>query len=306
MAKYSAQFPYFYLHWLMNRQGCRLDDLIKRFGVRRETISRWNSDLKKNYKIEVKKQKNGRYCLTDESIDQIEKNSIIKWKLNTISLMDTLKSKEKLNDRIVLEEVPSSNNLRDILKAMEHNQWISFNYIKYYDNPKLESKRHERIEPYCVKLFERRWYVICQTHEKASENDNGMRTFSLDQISDLQILETTFKLPENFSAEAYFKDVYGIITGMNDEYQTIEVKVDAKKRANYFRALPLHHSQEELLEKGDKDYVYFTYKLRPSEDFYQALLHHGEHVEVLSPDSVRKKMAAKVKAMAERYKGTSK
>lgn len=301
MAKYSAQFPFFYLHWLINRQECRLDDLTKHFQVRRETISRWNTKLKEEYKIEVKRLKNGRYCLTEESIDQIEKNSLIKWKLNTISLMDTLNSKEKLNDRIALEEVPSSNNLGKILKAMEQNQWISFNYIKYYDNPELEPHSYEHIEPYCVKLFERRWYVVCQTDEKKSVNDNGMRTFSLDQISDLQVSETTFKLPKNFSAEAYFKDVYGIITGMNDEYQTIEIRVDAKTRANYFRALPLHHSQEELLEKSNKDFVYFTYKLRPSEDFYQALLHHGEHVEVLSPDSVRKKMAAKVKAMAAKY-----
>ena len=87
---------------------------------------------------------------------------------------------------------------------------------------------------------------------------------------------------------------------MNGALQTIEVKVD-NARANYFRALPLHHSQKELMDKRDNDYSYFTYNLRRSNDFYQALLHHAEHVEVISPETVREAMAEKVRAMAEKY-----
>ena len=150
------------------------------------------------------------------------------------------------------------------------------------------------VEPYCVKLFERRWYVICHTDEKKDNNDNQMRTFSLDQISDLKMLKSAFKLPESFNAEDYFKDVYGITTGMNGELSTIKVKVDAA-RANYIRALPLHPSQEE--EQHDA-YSIFTYKLRPANDFYQALLHEGEHLEVLEPTEVREEMKKKIRAMA--------
>ena len=108
----------------------------------------------------------------------------------------------------------------------------------------------------------------------------------------------TFKLPENFDAKTYFDDVYGITTGMNGEFQTIEVKVDAD-RANYLRELPLHHSQKETV--CEKDHSIFTYELRPSNDFYQALLHHGAHVEVLSPSNVREEFAEIVREMAEKY-----
>ena len=107
-----------------------------------------------------------------------------------------------------------------------------------------------------------------------------MRTFSLDQIRDLKMLKSTFKLPKGFNAEVYFKDVYGITTGMNGAFSTIKVKVDAA-RANYIRALP---------------------QLRPANDFYQALLHEGEFLEVLEPAEVREAMKEKIGKMEERYK----
>lgn len=279
------------------QQPRSMEDLTQHFGVDRRTIYRWIEYLEKELHVDVINKK-GMFGLTDESQETVNKDSLNTWRLNTISLMNTLKGRETLKDRILLENIPSSSNLEPILEAMENNQWISFDYIKHYNNPDLKPQRYRRMEPYCVKLFERRWYVICHSGEK--KGNNGMRTFSLDQISNLKVMKTTFKLPEEFRAEEYFKDVYGITTGANGPLQTIELKV-ANARANYFRALPLHHSQKELVEKRDKDYSYFTYELRPSNDFYQALLHHAEHVEVLSPELVREEMAEKVRAMAEKY-----
>lgn len=297
MARHPSDRHFLLLELLLHMPRT-MKELERTFEVTYRSIYRWIEDLDFLYDIKIKK-KGIKYGLTEESIDLIKNNSLLTWMLNTISLSDTIKGKETLRDRIVLEDIPSSNeNLGRIFKAMEHNQLINFDYIKYYNNPKREIKRHERIEPYCVKLFERRWYVICHTTEKEKKNDNGMRTFSLDQISKLEVMNTTFKLPENFDAKMYFDDVYGITTGMNDEFQTIEVKVDAD-RANYFRELPLHHSQKETV--FEKDHSIFTYELRPSNDFYQALLHQGAHVEVLSPPKVREDFAKMVRKMAEKY-----
>lgn len=279
------------------QQPRSMEELTQHFGVDRRTIYRWIEYLENELHIDVINKK-GMFGLADESQEAINNDSLNTWRLNTISLVNTLKGRETLKDRILLENIPSSSNLEPILEAMENNQWISFDYIKYYNNPDLKPQRYRRMEPYCVKLFERRWYVICHSGEK--KGNNGMRTFSLDQISKLKVMKTTFKLPKDFRAEAYFKDVYGITIGANGPLQTIEVKV-ANARANYFRALPLHHSQQELEDKRDKEFSYFTYELRPSNDFYQALLHHAEHVEIISPESVREEIAEKVRAMAEKY-----
>ena len=278
------------------KQPRDMEDLTDYFTVDRRTIYRWIKTIKEQLHIDIKTIK-GKLYLSEESKDRIQNNSLNKWMFNTFSLMNLLDGREALMDRILLEHIPSSSNLEPILEAMENNQWISFDYIKYYNNPDLKPQRYRRMEPYCVKLFERRWYVFCHSGEK--KGNNGMRTFSLDQISNLKVMKTTFKLPKDFRAEAYFKDVYGITTGDNGPLQTIEVKV-ANARANYFRALPLHHSQQEI--ERNAEYSIFTYELRPSNDFYQILLHNAEHVEVLSPETVREEIAKKVSAMAEKYK----
>ena len=114
----------------------------------------------------------------------------------------------------------------------------------------------------------------------------------------------TFEIPEDFDSEAYFKPFFGIITGIDDKrmgkisIEHIEIKVE-KDRAKYFRSLPLHHTQQE--KERTKKYTIFTYDLYPTNDFYQALLHEAEHIEVLVPANVRENMAKIVKAMAEKY-----
>lgn len=297
MARQPSDRHYLLLNYLLYMPRT-MEELVEYFNVVERTIYRWIEDVYFLFDIEIV-EKAGRYRLTEESIDIIKNNSLLKWMLNTIALSDTIKGKKQLRNRIVLEDIPSSNeHLGSLFKAMENNQWINIEYIKYYNNPERQSKRFERIEPYCVKLFERRWYVICRTNEKNDEKDTGMRTFSLDQISKLEVMNTTFKLPKNFDAKDYFGEVYGITTGDNGPLQTIEVKVDAD-RANYFRELPLHHTQKETVSK--KDHSIFTYELRPSIDFYQALLHHGVHVEVLSPSNVREDFAKMVREMAKKY-----
>lgn len=279
------------------KQPRNMEDLTKYFEVDRRTIYRWIETVKEKLHVEIINTK-GKFDLSDASKDYIQNNSLNNWMFNTFSLMNLLDGREALMDRIILEHIPSSNDedkLQVILEAMEQNHRIRFEYTKYYNNPEHEPEPYESVEPYCVKLFERRWYVLCHTNKLTNK---GMRTFSLDQISNLKMLNSTFRLPKGFNAAKYFDDVYGITTGMNGALSTIKIKVDAA-RANYFRALPLHHSQE---EEQHEDYSIFTYKLRPANDFYQALLHEGEFLEVLEPAEVRETMKEKIGEMAERYK----
>jgi predicted DNA-binding transcriptional regulator YafY len=283
------------------KQPRNMEDLTQYFEVDRRTIYRWIETVKEKLHVEIINTK-GKFDLSNASKDLIKNNSLNNWMFNTFSLMNLLDSREALMDRILLEHIPSSNDedkLQVILEAMEQNHRIRFEYTKYYNNPEHEPEPYESVEPYCVKLFERRWYVLCHTNKLTNK---GMRTFSLDQISNLKMLNSTFKLPKSFNAAKYFDDVYGITTGMNGAFSTIKIKVDAA-RANYFRALPLHHSQE---EEQHEDYSIFTYRLRPANDFYQALLHEGELLEVLEPAEVREAMKEKIGKMAERYKRTAK
>ena len=76
------------------------------------------------------------------------------------------------------------------------------------------------------------------------------------------------------------------------------MKVSAGQ-ANYLRSLPLHPSQVEMYEQDG--YCIFDFKIRPTLDFIQEVLKHGEDVEILLPEWLRKDMTNKIKRMWDNY-----
>ena len=149
------------------------------------------------------------------------------------------------------------------------------------------------MEPYCVKIFKQRWYVVAY-----NPYYNALRIYSLDRIKSLRITEKPFKLPESFDSEVFFEYNFGIIVDETIEPCIVQLKVFGMQR-KYLQTLPLHHSQEET-ETTD-DYSIFNYLITPTFDFKQEILSHGDDIEVLSPDWFRKGMKEIVQNMNRLY-----
>jgi predicted DNA-binding transcriptional regulator YafY len=196
-----------------------------------------------------------------------------KWLLQTFSVNGMLHESQELKNRILLEDVPSGQqHLTTIVDAMREGVALSMTYQSF---GKSEPSTFE-VEPYCVKLFEQRWYMLGK-----SEGYDDLRLYALDRIKALEPTERKFKLPKSFDAEKFFADYYGIIIG-DEEFDVgpVALKVDSWQ-SKYLRTLPLHHSQVEV-ERND-EYSIFEYRLCPSFDFRQKLLSMGGSVEVLAP-----------------------
>ena len=173
---------------------------------------------------------------------------------------------------------------------MKKNHLIHFTYYNYWRN----DYRQHCVEPYCVKLFRQRWYMVGKML-----GANVVLVYSLDRMSEFRKSERTFKYPDDFDGEYYFKDCYGIIAGDGTDTQHVVLKVSAGQ-ANYMRDLPLHQSQCET-EQTD-EYSIFELDIRPTFDFQQEILWNGEDVEVLKPVWLRKEIAGKIKRMWNKYK----
>ena len=68
---------------------------------------------------------------------------------------------------------------------------------------------------------------------------------------------------------------------------------------NYLRTLPLHHSQRELVTT--ESYTDFSFDIRPTADFLDELLKHGDGIEILEPLDLREKMRQMLLAALKRY-----
>ena len=137
------------------------------------------------------------------------------------------------------------------------------------------------IHPYSIRLFKRRWYLIAY-----SEYSKGIRLYMLDRAMSVNVLDEVFEMPEDFDAEGYFEDFYGVRRS-DDAKQKVVIKVSSRIR-DLIRTVPLHKSQEEI--ETSKEYSLFEYYMIPNFDFKQEIISYLDSLEVIEPLSLRKEI----------------
>ena len=256
------------------------------------TFHRYKDAVMELFDIEIVYDRSLRgYVIADrEGLDNM---GMRKWLLQTFSVNGILHESQDLKNRILLEDVPSGQqHLTTIVDAMREGVKLSMTYQSFgADRPATFD-----VEPWCVKLFEQRWYMLGMSDK--------LRIHALDRVKALEPVEHKFKLPKDFDAEKFFADYYGIIISDNEfDVCPVALKVDAWQ-SNYLRTLPLHHSQTEV-ERND-EYSIFEYHLCPSFDFRQKILSMGSSVEVLAPAEliakIREEGIAEHAQTSEEYK----
>ena len=268
---------------IYNRGPISLEEIQSRFEShfgRGEELSerqfhRYTDAVEELFDIEIKYSRSQRgYVVADrEGIDNM---GMRKWLIQTFSVNNILHESQDLKNRILLENVPSGQqHLTTIVDAMRESVALTMTYHSFH----REEPSTFEVEPYCVKLFEQRWYMLGK-----SEGYDELRLYALDRIKALEPTERKFKLPKKFDAAKFFEDYYGIIIS-DDDYDVCPVAllVDAQQ-SNYLRTLPLHHTQVEV-ERNDK-YSIFEYRLCPTFDFRQKILSMGGAIEVLAPQDL--------------------
>lgn len=219
--------------------------------------------------------------------------SVTDWLLNAASMSNVLTDAREVSHKVFLEDVPSSRfYLESVLTALKEQRTLVFTYTPFSrSNP----TRDVVIEPYFIKLFKQRWYVIGR-----NVKEDSIKTYSLDRMSDAVVGQDSFEVPDWFDAEEYFSDTFGIVYSRGDAKQ-VAIRTDSRQ-AKYFRALPLHSSQKEMVHD---DYSIFTYKLKLTQDFVQELLSYGPQVTVISPPELRAMMVTSLEESLRNYKGNN-
>ena len=253
------------------------------------TFHNWRIAIEQVFDININCNRKGGYYYYIENADDMQKGGVRNWLLNTFAVNNLINESHHLKRRILFEEIPSGRKyLTSVIEAMRDGLEIELYYQSYwYEEPSTYT-----LQPYCIKVFKQRWYVIGFCNER-----NNIRTFSLDRIQQLTTLDAKFVYPKDFDPEAYFADYFGIMIE-NKKLETIRIKVYGM-HVQYIRALPLHRSQCEI--ETTVDYSIFEYRMKPTLDFRQELLSRGADVEVLAPLTFREEMIQSVEKMSSLY-----
>lgn len=268
--------------WLKSSIGEGVDLPLKTFHNYRKAVE----DM---FDINIICDKHTNYKYYIENSDDIKKGRLRTWLLNTFSVNNLINEAYHLKRRIMFEEIPSGQKfLTPLIESMRDSRTIILRYKSFWQQDEFSVE----VEPYLVKIFRQRWYLLAR-----NTNKGVLRIYALDRILELWQTEKTFLYPENFCPEDYFYNSFGIISQDNCPPEYIELKVYGTQ-VKFFRTLPLHHSQKEI--KNTDEYSIFSYYLSPTYDFIQELLSHGYNVEVLSPQHVRDEIRMHADTIASR------
>lgn len=221
-----------------------------------------------------------------QNLDDLCGNSVRVWMLDALCLSSLLNDSANLRDRIFFENVPSRHKyLADIIQAIRDGKKMEIRYKSYY---KTEEEAMI-VEPYFLKEFKRRWYLYAYKGDP-----DGPHMYALDRMTMVDILPDDFTMPEEFTADDYFRNIYGVRVYPDMKRERVLLKAYGKQ-VLYFRSLPLHTSQQEV--ETHHDYSIFSYYLTTDYDFRQDVLSFGDGLEVLEPKELRKNMAEIIKRM---------
>ena len=252
--------------------------------IPRRTFIRMKDNILNLFDIKIGYDRKDKKYYIENDISECNKNT--QFLLSAFAVNQMVSENRDLADRILLEDTPAGSNifLPEITTAMRENRRLSITYQNY----EMQTAREFEIEPYALRYFGRRWYVLAHT-----DFHNSLRLYALDRMKDVKISDKLFKLPEDFSADDYFSRYFGVIV-TDGKAENIQLKT-SDTRAKYLRSLPLHRSQKEIASN------LFELHLVLTDDFINAVRAMGTEVEVLSPKWLRKRLLQDAKDLVKKY-----
>jgi predicted DNA-binding transcriptional regulator YafY len=242
------------------------------FNVSKRTFQRDLNDIRSIYNIDIEfnPHKKVYEIVYDENSEANERL------LEAFDTLNAMNIASKFSGYVSFEKrkPARTEHLFGMLHAIRNNFQIKFLYQKYEDDD--ISERH--CEPYALKEFNHRWYVVAKDYK-----DDIIKTFGLDRLSALDITTLHFSKPD-FDVKKHFKNCFGIYAPTpGDKVQKIVLSFEPWQ-GKYIKSLPIHESQK-IITETDKELV-IEMTLYVTFDLIQEVLSHGKHVKVIEPQEL--------------------
>jgi proteasome accessory factor B len=169
------------------------------------------------------------------------------------------------------------------LTVLEYQSLRSTEPVSYYD-----------VHPYA--LVHHRGALYCVGWSK---DHDGLRTFKVDRISAVDVLQLQFERQEDFNAEHYLAHSFGIFAA-DGPPQTLRVRF-AGPAIRILDEKQFHASQKVIPQPDGS--VIVEYELAAFEEFVSFILSWGPHAEVLEPAELRARVQHSLAAALGLYNG---
>jgi predicted DNA-binding transcriptional regulator YafY len=158
----------------------------------------------------------------------------------------------------------------------------------YYQSSQVPHPSQRGLDPYALVHRWGWWYVIgfCHVHQ-------DVRTFRVDRISEITILDRIFSQPPDFNLQTYLK---------NELQAQPQVIARLRFEPSFANIVAGNHSYWEAVETQPDGSVEVTFPSPTLEWAASTTLAYGPAVEVLDPPELRRMVAEWLEAIVRKYK----
>lgn len=262
------------------------------FEISDRTLQRDIEQIRVEFGIEIKYDRAGKGYFIDKN-ESLDLDTFLGF-LDTVATADlltqSLKESQSAMHYISFETEGTFKGvslLKNILFAIKNRRKISFIHYNYTTG----TKKHYEINPYLLKEYQNRWYVIGKVEGRQ------FLTFGIDRIEELSLSTDVYKVLKSEDPSVAFENIIGL-TAANGKVEEVQLSFNPIQ-GKYIKSLPLHKSQ--AIIKDDKKSLVISLKVVPNFELRQKILMMGESVKVLKPAGLASEIKKSLKLALKQY-----
>lgn len=258
-------------------------------GLTLRTLQRDIKDIEEMFGVEIKNKRGHGYY-----ISEIDEDRDIRYKdlLMNFDLLTSISDDSQSVGYIIPEHhrPKGSDQIPTIIKAIKESLVIEFSYTLVRKDYKRISKT---VKPYFLKESLGLWYLVCL------DENNELRTFGIDRISNLKITDVGFKRDESIETKNLFMYSYGIWDDHSKPIEDVELSYSPLD-GSFLKTTPLHSSQKIIMDNESEFRI--RLRIRITNDFIMAILSRSKSLKVIKPESLKREIRSIYEKALERNK----
>ncbi len=126
---------------------------------------KWRIAVEEMFGLIIENEHGGQYRYFIQNADELKNGSMRSWLFNTLTVSNLMLESVSIKDKILFEEIPNGEQyLPTIIEALKKNSVLEMTYQSYWRD---EGNTFE-VEPYCIKAFKQRWYLVARSPHRGA------------------------------------------------------------------------------------------------------------------------------------------
>jgi len=204
----------------------------------------------------------------------------------TLAYLDRIRAAYQMGGGPCKEYGCFSGVIDQINRAVAGRKTVEFGYWSL----KSDERTTRKVDPYKIWFYDGTIYVIGRCHLR-----RDIRTFVLERINMLQVLDDCFKIPEQFSFDDYVRHSFKV---MQDELYAVTVRI-SPSWSRYIGEKIWHQSQriQKLIDGG----IEISFRVAGLDEIRQWVLGLGPEAVVVEPEELKVAVRQSLKQALAQY-----